>query len=180
MSVQPSSFEKIKYGAHDFYHHKERGLFLRPLTESDLPFTLLWRNIYKTFFNSTNEIVLADHLQWYNHYQKKTDDLVLIILDAQNNRIGQAAIYNIHWESRCAEFGRFMVNPDFAGQGFMKNACEAMLVFSKQQLGLLKIHLEVKPENLRARHIYEQCNFKAVHVLENFNVFMECFLDDKS
>lgn len=173
MGHAASLVEKIKKEDFRFPYPKDENFYLKNINQGDLIYTLQWRNHYRSFFNSTHEISLEEHRQWYKQYQNKYDDLVLLVFDFQDRRLGQGAIYNIDEAHSRAEFGRFMVNPDFSGLGFMKAACEAMLALSQSVLKIETVYLQVKPDNRRAQHVYERCGFVPVKILENGNIFME-------
>lgn len=145
---------------------------LRPLAAEDLPYTLAWRNAYKEWFNTSDTILLADHLNWFAHYQQKTNDFVFIVQDQQANRVGQAAVYNIDWEKKNGEFGRFLVNPDFAGKSYMKKSARAMVALCGEQLQLSSLYLQVKPHNERAIHIYQSIGFTLADKRAGENLLM--------
>lgn len=145
---------------------------LKPLSFADLPFTLQWRNEFREWFNTTNTVLLADHQQWYQNHLAKENDFVFLVQDQQGNRIGQAAVYNIDWQAKTGEFGRFLVNPDFSGKGYMGKSVQAMLHFCEHRLKLNSLYLEVKPHNERAIHIYKKAGFTAQASSEGQNIMM--------
>lgn len=134
---------------------------LRMLTKEDLPKTLSWRNqeeIRKWFKNSA---VIEDvqHKQWFALYLQKEDDFTFII-EASGVPIGQIALYGLQTECRTAEIGRIMIGDSkFAGQGIAKESIEALLRFSKEELSLDSVHLEVLHSNERAIGLYKKCGF---------------------
>lgn len=143
--------------------HGER-LFLRPLTSSDLPMTLSWRNqdeIRRWFFHS--EIITPEqHQAWFESYRQKDDDFVFIIEEkvSLNRAVGQAALYQIDWERMRAEFGRFLIgDPEARGMRLAKEATEALLTFAETDLGMQEVYLRVYATNLAALHLYRACGF---------------------
>ena len=130
------------------------------LRENDLLETLQWRNHYREWFNQSHTLTLADHQAWFHQYQAKDNDFVFIICNELQQKIGQASIYNIDWNAKKGEFGRFLVNPMHAGQRFMKKACLAMLELCQIQFALKYLYLEVKKDNLKAIHIYHSAGFE--------------------
>lgn len=135
------------------------SLHFNLLAEADLSETLRWRNHYRIWFNQSQIITLDDHQSWFHHYQKKANDYVFLISDEKNQKIGQAAIYNINWELKNGEFGRFLVNPDHSGKQYMKKASLAMIELNKTLFGLKTLFLHVKHHNEKAIHIYKSAGF---------------------
>ncbi len=140
---------------------------LRLIEEQDLPRTLVWRNqdhIRRWFFSS-ELLTLEQHIAWFARYQKRDDDFIFIIEEADPQAgarpIGQVALYNIDWVRGTAEFGRLMIGEaDAAGRGLAREATAAVVALALDQLGLQEVHLEVIPDNVRAIKIYEACGFQ--------------------
>lgn len=148
------------------------------ITPDDLLDTLAWRNTYRAWFNDSQSIELSDHLAWSEKYQKKDNDFVFIALNKHQDKVGQAAVYNINWQEKQGEFGRFLVNPAFASQRYMKTTCQAMLTLCQRILGLDVLYLEVKPENKKAIHIYQAAGFIIVKKQCTSNIIMQCNMMD--
>ncbi len=142
---------------------------LRLLEEQDLPRTLDRRNqdLVRRWFFASEPLTPQQHAAWFARYQQRDDDFVFMIeevihpdADAQSRPIGQAALYNIDWVHRSAEYGRLMIGePDAAGRGLAREATDALVALAREQLGLREIHLEVIPSNTRAIRVYEACGF---------------------
>lgn len=154
-------------------HHK--GLTLRLLNESDLPHTLGWRNHYKAWFLNDHDIDYKSHLKWYHAYCLKDDDFIFII-ESDGHRIGQLAIYQMDLIKKSGEFGRFMVNPSFAGNGLMSQALEAGLHIANDIFHLTHIYLNVKNNNLVAISIYKKHGFYTTNTSQDNIMRMELVL----
>ncbi|WP_255988785.1 GNAT family N-acetyltransferase [Chitinolyticbacter albus] len=143
--------------------YKAKGVRLRPLRDDDLEFTLAWRNRegVRQCFIYSDLITLPQHLRWFEQYTLKSDDCVLIAETANGERIGQLAIYDIDVQKKTAEIGRFVVAPEFAGQGLMRSAIEALCVLAKESLELNELYLEVLPTNASALGLYLRLGFQA-------------------
>ncbi|WP_028388427.1 GNAT family N-acetyltransferase [Legionella fairfieldensis] len=152
------------------YYYKKINLQLIAL--DDLQDTLAWRNAYKEWFNDSQTIEPATHYQWFENYQKKDNDLLFIVRNEEDEKVGQVSVYNINQQTKEGEFGRFLVNPLFAGQRYMKTACEGMIQFCQDLLPIQTLYLEVKSNNLKAIQIYQTCGFVISHELENSNLLM--------
>ncbi|WOD18676.1 GNAT family N-acetyltransferase [Paraburkholderia kirstenboschensis] len=153
---------------------------LRLLEESDLPVTLEWRNRdgARQHFKTSDVLTWAQHYQWFGRYQAKADDIVFMVEDlATRKRVGQVAIYSIDPASGRAEVGRFVVAPEFAGQGRMREAIVALMRFAANQLSLSSVYLEVFETNLRARRLYRTLGFVEQTAIDGL-VIMERNIDD--
>ena len=76
-------------------------------------------------------------------------------------RVGSFAIYNGNGE--VAEFGRFMVEPDWQASGIGRQLLISALETARS-MGLKRLRLVTKPENGAAAHLYEDAGFKMVSV----------------
>lgn len=169
MSTQSPYVENRERFIQPFFYET---IYLKLITEEDLPYTLEWRNHYRQWFNDSNQIEFINHKKWFDRYQQSENEFIFIVMDKKNNRIGQASIYDIDWNKMSGEFGRFVVNPSFAGLGHMKMACMAMLKLSYDLLQMQSIHLQVKKNNEKAIHIYQSCGFHVSQLLENGCILM--------
>lgn len=139
----------------------ENEITLRLIELNDLEHTLQWRNneSYRIWFNTTYIINASEHFTWFEQYLARENDFIFIVNDEQKNRIGQLSIYHVDWQNMQGEFGRFLVNPQFEGQGLMKKSCRAALSLAQKIFSLKKLYLEVKLDNMRAIYIYQKCGF---------------------
>lgn len=137
------------------------SISLRLLEERDLVKTLVWRNqdnIRIWFFNS-EVLTRESHLRWYKKYCTLDNDFVFII-EFDHEPVGQVALYNIDWKSKDAEYGRLMIGESWArGKKISNIATNLLLHIGFVDLGLEKIHLEVKKTNITAKKIYSSCGF---------------------
>ncbi len=138
---------------------------LRLLEEGDLPLTLAWRNQdhVRVWFFYSAALTVQQHSDWFRKYLSLDNDFVFIIEDRSSGckPVGQVALYNIDWEKRCAEFGRFMIgDSEGAGKGLAKSATQLVLTGVARSLDLQDIYLEVYKRNERAVAIYQKCGFQ--------------------
>jgi diamine N-acetyltransferase len=136
---------------------------LRLIEERDLETTLSWRNRddARIWFKTSDPIPLESHKAWFQRYFEKDDDFLFIVeVPGHPARpIGQVAVYDIDWIARNAEVGRFLVAPDDGGKGYMARACQALIDYCSDRLGLDYVFLEVLERNERARRLYERSGF---------------------
>lgn len=145
---------------------------LRLLTELDLSMTLAWRNqdhIRRWFFTSA-VITPEQHRAWYESYREKDNDFVFIIHEKAvlKRPVGQIALYNVEWDERRGELGRFMIGDlEAEGQKLAQEATSLLQQFSQEVLGLLEIHLAVYENNQPAVAVYRKCGFSREKTLNN-------------
>jgi diamine N-acetyltransferase len=134
---------------------------LRLLEVRDLDAILSWRNRddARIWFKTSETITLDRHREWYDQYVQKDDDLVFIV-EASGDAVGMCSIYDVDRTTDTAEIGRFLVAPEFSGQGYMKRACTVLLTLAQTTLGLRYIFLDVMENNRRALAVYLACGFK--------------------
>ena len=167
--------ETTIFSKHALAPYYDSSISLTPLQKKDLIETLRWRNYYRKWFLDEMLVKLENHLSWYEDYMQKTNDFVFIVRDEVKNAVGQVAIYNVNWLERVGEFGRFVVNPDFSGRGYMKKACCALLKLCSELFDLQRISLVVKSNNARAIEIYKNCGFMIRQLADNTNMFMDYY-----
>jgi RimJ/RimL family protein N-acetyltransferase len=141
---------------------QKEGLLLRPLNKQDLDDTLNWRNrdgVRQCFFYD-KLISIDEHHRWYENYLGKDTDVVLIG-ESSGEKIGQLAVYDIDFNSRRAEIGRFVASPSFAGKGMMRSLI-VLLCDACAACGLKELYLEVLPSNERAIRLYDSIGFTIV------------------
>lgn len=163
-----------------FEPFEAKGVRLRPLAAEHLPLTLGWRNrdgVRQQFIYS-ELLTLESHQGWFRKYSDKIDDFVFMVEDPTTGvLVGQVAVYDVNLETGRAEIGRFVVAPEAAGQGKMRRAIEALLVFARDRLGMSMVYLEVLETNPHAARIYEKLGFVETGRHDG-RVAMERVLDD--
>lgn len=138
------------------------GLRLRPLSQGDLAMTLAWRNRdgVRQRFISTDPIAPEAHQAWFERYLCKADDVVYLAEELPAGPpIGQLAIYDIDPAAGQAEIGRFIANPERAGQGRMRAALQCLLELARSSLRLRRLVLSVRADNERAIRLYAGLGF---------------------
>jgi RimJ/RimL family protein N-acetyltransferase len=101
---------------------------------------------------------------WYERQSRANGDtLVFTIWDvATMTAIGNAALQDIDSRTRTAEFGIFIAEPDYRGDGRGTEATRLLLRFAFETLSLENVMLRVYAYNERALKVYERVGFKLI------------------
>ena len=101
---------------------------------------------------------------WYDRQSRAAgDSLVFTIWDlATMTPIGNTALQDIDGRTRTAEFGIFIAESDFRGDGRGTEATRLMLRFAFETLSLENIILRVYEYNERAMSVYERVGFQQI------------------
>jgi len=73
--------------------------------------------------------------------------------------LGISRLMFVDYESKNAEFGIYLGEKKYQGQGVGGKALRLMLKIGFEELGLLKIYLKVAEKNKRAIKLYQKLNF---------------------
>ncbi len=139
----------------------EDALRLRLIEESDLHETLSWRNRdeARVWFKTSAPLTYEQHSNWFHQrYQPNENDFLFVVV-ADGSLVGQASVYAIDWQTRSAEIGRFLVDPEHAGRGYISRACAILLDICWDVLDLEYVFLEVIETNDRAIRLYLKHGF---------------------
>ena len=134
---------------------------LRPMSAADSELYRRLRNqeYNRSCFLFSGIISTEEQQQWYENYLKKPNDYMFSIYNQKGQFLGGAALYDITETS--AEFGRIIIDKEAAGKNGI--GCQVLLLlcdFSRQQLRLQNLHLEVFEDNLPAVKTYVKAGFQ--------------------
>jgi RimJ/RimL family protein N-acetyltransferase len=138
---------------------------LRLIDAADIETTRYWRNKdhIRKWFVHDGIIQPEQQKAWFEKYQLVDNDFVYIVESRGAKRwepIGQISIYNIDSEKHTAEYGRLIAGEDIcAGKGFFYEASKLMIDYWHRHHDIRTVTLEVKSDNSRAIHLYEQLGF---------------------
>lgn len=137
-----------------------RMLNLRPITDSDTPFIVRWRNtesVRKNFLYRepfTAEI----HEKWLKE-KVYTGKVIQYIIEYKGHPVGSVYLRDIDKENSSAELGIFIGENSVRGKGIGADAVRLMLDFAHNQLGLHRIFLRLIAENISAYKAYRKAGF---------------------
>jgi len=102
-------------------------------------------------------------------FNQSSSDLVLGIETKEKSKlIGTIGFRNIDWDKRVAETAIFIGDSKEWNKDYGTEAMKIMLEIGFKELGLARILLQVRPSNLRARHVFQKLGFKEEHASEEY------------
>lgn len=132
-------------------------VLLRPLSYKDTEFLLLARNdpeMSSEFF-SDSPIYDFEHDQWL---RTKAKDNIELIIEYQNQSVGQVRITDIDFRNQKAQFGIFVIK-QFQKKGIATTASRLLINYVFENLPINKIYLELFDYNKAAEKLYEKLGF---------------------
>ncbi len=131
---------------------------LRPLEIGEIEQMRILRNQARQYFVCSEEISKIAQAAWYEKYLSAPGDYMFSIY-YQQQWIGAAALYNA--ANGAAEFGRLVIDRTKTDRGGLGvQVTRAVCKFGFEELGLIRIYLEVFENNLAARKTYERAGFR--------------------
>lgn len=140
-------------------------IYLRELTEDDLPRIEAWRrdrelaNYLGDSFRYTNR---ETEREWFRSYMARRDTNIRLAVCLTDNQahIGNAYILNIDWTARCGEFHLFIGDATARGKGCGREATRVALEHAFLDRNLHRVSLRVLSSNHPAIALYEKCGFQ--------------------
>lgn len=80
-------------------------------------------------------------------------------IEADDQCIGQCALFNFDSVARTAELGITIGDPAYWGKGYGREAIQLLLTYGFRHHNLNKVHLRVHARNERAVRAYAACGF---------------------
>ncbi len=140
---------------------------LGPLSPDLLPVYQRWLNDFEllAMLDRRFRPLTTDWIRtWYERQSRATgDSLVFTIWDLPTRTpIGNAALQDIDSRSRTAEFGIFIAEPAFRGDGRGTEVTRMMMQFAFDTLALDNVMLRVFAYNEAAIKLYERAGFRVL------------------
>jgi len=136
--------------------------YLSPLCHDEVEKYTEWVNdmetgLYVLFASSVIDINKERSIL---EYLSKHDTVMAIVEKECNKSVGICGLHNRNDVHRTANFGIFIGDKNYWGQGIGTEATMLMLDYAFQVLNLNSVHLEVVDFNKRAIACYDKCGFK--------------------
>ena len=144
---------------------------LRPMKEEDAVPYVRWLSDPEvaTIVEASRVPSIGERVKQLKAFNQSPSDLILgIEIKETSNLIGTIGFRRIDWKKRVAEIAIFIGDKKEWNRGYGTEAMKIMLEIGFKELGLEKTLLQVRPSNLRARHVFQKLGFKEEHVSEEY------------
>src|SRR4030088_1603878 len=143
---------------------KNKGnIYLRILTQADLDRLLSWHNdseLYSTLGGHFRYVSRESEAEWLRRRLQARDEVNLAICVSESSEhIGNVYLRNINWIDRNCELHTFIAAKEHRGKGYGSAAVQLIIKHAFQDLGLMRIYLQVLASNSGAIAAYEKCGF---------------------
>lgn len=102
-----------------------------------------------------------DILRWIDFHNKKEDEVVLVMVANDANRvIGHVGLYKIDEVAKKTEYGILIADDNSRGKGYGTKATRAMVDYAFNTLGMHKVTAEVLNENIPSISMFTKCGFR--------------------
>lgn len=144
------------------YTDEQRGIYIRPMEETDTENILTWRNSegVRKHFIYQEELTEQGHRHWRETMIDTGRAVQMIICDSLTHApLGSVYLRDIDRQHRKGEYGIFLGEEAARGRGIGTAAAVLMLRYAFEELKLHKVYLRVYAENAAARRSYEKAGF---------------------
>ena len=150
---------------------------LRPLTESDLPLVLEWRNspeIRSKMF-ATQRISLEEHEKWFERSRSNSENRHYIYVDESGEPSGFVTFSHCLPAAGSAFWGFYASPGSPPGTGSKLGLVALGLAFG--DLGLHKINADVIANNLQSLRFHEKIGFQQEGLFRDYHFDGEDYID---
>ena len=140
---------------------RERHYSLRLLEPKDAVGMLEWMNdsdTTKYLLIGGKTYSTCDALRFIEASRDESRNLHRAIVGEEDTYLGTVSLKNIDLEKKEAEYA-IALHPKARGSGAAYSATEGILAIAFQELGLMRVYLNVLQENRRAIRFYEKFGF---------------------
>jgi len=141
-----------------------KNIRLRALTITDLPLTLKWHNqpdIIEMYAGNPFPVNEEMERKWYEKILTSNFPVTVfgIELIENNKLIGLTILRDINLINRSAETAIYIGDQNERSKGYSKEALKLTLNFAFNNLGLHRVFLSVREDNVAALGLYEKLGF---------------------
>lgn len=149
---------------------------LRPISNADASFVLQLRsNSHLNQFLHTTSPNLQDQMNWFSAYYERAGDYYFVIERKDSSSPeGLISLYDVNFESKKAEWGRWILKP---GSLAAVESALAIYTFGFEQLQLSQIYCRTVSNNKSVVSFHDSCGIQHRKVLKNHFKIGEHFVD---
>lgn len=141
---------------------KGKNIYLRDIRLSDTENIVFWRNqdFVREHFLMKEPLTPEMHLEWMKTKVSAGTVVQFIIgILGTETEIGSVYFRDVDGKEKSAEFGIFIGDRKYAGQGYGYEAMCLAMEYALCRMGLETIRLRVLEENKAAMHVYKKYGF---------------------
>ncbi|MGO5542853.1 GNAT family N-acetyltransferase [Blautia sp. HCP3S3_H10_1] len=144
-------------------------IYLRPIEYGDIDLIVKWRNSedVKKYFIFQGSLTKKSQEEWIDT-KVKTKEVYqfIIVIKKLEKPIGSVYLRDVDINHGKAEFGIFIGERSYWGNGYGTIATKKILDFAFRELKLHRIYLRVYSDNQRAINSYKKVGFKVEGLLK--------------
>lgn len=146
---------------------KSLGLFPFGGQESEQYRDWVNQEEFARLLGRSKPVTQGQHEAWYRSITQNSNCEVFAVKTLQDGQyLGNVWLHNIHWVNRNAELRILLGAPEARGRGYGTSACQLLLKFAFEKLGLHKVYLYVSSVNPRAQRAFEKSGFQVEGLLK--------------
>ncbi len=116
---------------------------------------------FATLLGRATPVTELQHQTWYKGLVSHPDHVVFAVRNLDNDAyLGNVWLHAVHWVNRNAELRILLGADDARGKGYGTRACQLLLRFAFEKLGLHKVYLYVSAANPRAHRSFLKAGFQ--------------------
>ena len=143
---------------------KGEKVILRPLSLKDAPNFCKWlADLEVTVFLATYEKTpptLKEEREWIKETKRDKSKINFSIDSVEGDHIGTVSLSSIDNYAKRAEFGIFIGDKKYWGQGCGTEACKLIVDYGFRKMKLHRIYLRCVAYNIRGEKAYSKAGFK--------------------
>lgn len=144
--------------------------YIRPITYDDTALIVRWRNQdnVKSYFFYRDEFTEEIHLNWMKNKVEKGEVVQFIVCLKDNDMpIGSTYLRDINEDDKSAEYGVFIGEEGYRGQGIGKEILALTMKYSWDELGLKKLYARAIATNQASVQSFLHSGFEIVETVGN-------------
>jgi RimJ/RimL family protein N-acetyltransferase len=144
---------------------------LRFMTKADTAISWQWRNqqpVKDHFSGHPFDVSKEQEEEWFERAVEANESHVVftIVIQTSDTLAGLTFLKQINTIHRQAEFA-ILIDEKYSGMGIGSEACYKTLDYAFRELGLHRVWLKVREDNIAAIKIYERCGFRMEGLLRD-------------
>jgi len=161
---------------------KGKLVTLRPLSLKDAPRFCQWFKDFEVIRFLSSRIgkaapTLKQERKWISDAKKDETEVIFSIVALDGTHIGLVRLNSIDYIHKNAEYGIFIGDKRYWGQGYGTEAGKLMIAYGFKKLKLHMIYLRCAAFNIRGEKSYKKIGFKPAGRIRQMMYLNKCYHD---